>query len=161
VPSKDTTYQGFLESPLGILKLLASEKGLRSLNVVETIGPSNENEHIQFHKKQLIAYFEKREKLLAEFLDFSGHSEFDKQVWTALSQIPLGVTLSYKQLSETIGNPKAVRAVGTANGRNPILIIVPCHRVIGSNGKLTGFSAGIEKKRFLLMHEQVLPQELF
>jgi len=157
----ENLHQGFLDSPIGILKLRASEKGLTSVSVVEERGMEIGGNHVEFHKKQLKAYFYRRTALSAEHLDLSAHSEFDRSVWKALTEIPFGTTRSYKELSIAIKNPKAVRAVGTANGRNPILIIVPCHRIIGSDGSLTGFSAGIEKKRFLLKHEYVLPQELF
>lgn len=79
---------------------------------------------------------------------------FQKEVWQALRQIPCGTTISYAQLAEHIGRPKAVRAVGLANGRNPIPIVVPCHRVIGSDGSLTGYGGGMERKRWLLQHEK-------
>jgi O-6-methylguanine DNA methyltransferase len=81
---------------------------------------------------------------------------FQQQVWKALCDIPYGETRSYKQIAEAIGNPKAVRAVGMANNRNPLLIVIPCHRVIGANGKLVGYGAGIEKKEFLLKLEKSL-----
>ena len=81
---------------------------------------------------------------------------FQQQVWKVLCDIPYGETRSYKQIAEAIGNPKAVRAVGMANNRNPLLIVVPCHRVIGANGKLVGYGAGIEKKEFLLKLEKSL-----
>ena len=83
-------------------------------------------------------------------------TEFQKRVWKALLDIPYGETRSYKQIAETIGNPKAVRAVGMANNRNPLLIVVPCHRVIGANGKLVGYGAGLDKKEFLLQLEKSL-----
>ena len=78
---------------------------------------------------------------------------FQKQVWKALLEIPYGETRSYKQIAEAIGNPKAMRAVGMANNRNPLLIVVPCHRVIGANGKMVGYGEGIEMKEFLLRLE--------
>ena len=81
---------------------------------------------------------------------------FQQQVWKVLCDIPYGETRSYKQIAEAIGNPKAVRAVGMANNRNPLLIVIPCHRVIGANGKLVGYGAGIEKKEFLLKLEKSL-----
>ena len=81
---------------------------------------------------------------------------FQQQVWKALCDIPYGETRSYKQIAEAIGNPKAVRAVGMANNRNPLIIVVPCHRVVGANGKLVGYAAGIEKKEFLLKLEKSL-----
>ena len=80
-------------------------------------------------------------------------TEFQKRVWKALCDIPYGETRSYKQVAEAIGNPKAVRAVGMANHRNPLLIVVPCHRVIGADGKLVGYAAGLDKKEFLLQLE--------
>lgn len=80
-------------------------------------------------------------------------TKFQKQVWTALCEIPYGETRSYKQIAEAIGNPKAVRAVGMANNRNPLLVLVPCHRVIGSNGQLVGYAGGLGKKEFLLRLE--------
>ena len=81
---------------------------------------------------------------------------FQKQVWKALLNIPFGETRSYKQIAEAIGNPKAVRAVGMANNKNPLLIVVPCHRVIGANGKLVGYAVGLDKKEFLLKLEKSL-----
>jgi methylated-DNA-[protein]-cysteine S-methyltransferase len=83
----------------------------------------------------------------------TGGTEFQQKVWKALTTIPVGETWSYAQLAAAIGQPKAVRAVGLANGANPIPIVVPCHRVIGANGSLTGFGGGLERKRWLLRHE--------
>ena len=83
-------------------------------------------------------------------------TEFQQQVWKALCDIPHGETRSYKQIAETIGNPKAIRAVGMANNRNPLLIVIPCHRVIGANGKLVGYGAGIAMKEYLLKLEKSL-----
>ena len=79
---------------------------------------------------------------------------FQQQVWQALLQIPFGETRSYQQIANAIGNPKAVRAVGMANSRNPVAIMIPCHRVIGANGQLTGYAGGLDKKAWLLQHEQ-------
>ena len=86
---------------------------------------------------------------------------FQKKVWAALRRIPVGTTLSYGRLAQLIGEPSAVRAVGAANGANPVALIVPCHRVIGSNGTLTGYGGGLDRKRWLLEHEGVRPQTLF
>ena len=83
----------------------------------------------------------------------TGGTEFQRKVWAALTTIPVGETWSYAQLAAAIGKPKAVRAVGLANGANPIPIVVPCHRVIGANGSLTGFGGGLDRKRWLLRHE--------
>ncbi|MBO0838982.1 MAG: methylated-DNA--[protein]-cysteine S-methyltransferase, partial [Actinobacteria bacterium] len=98
---------------------------------------------------QLDAYF------AGELTEFSlplapAGTQFQRQVWAALQQIPYGQTWSYGQLAEKIGNPAAVRAVGLANGRNPIAVVIPCHRVIGADGSLTGYGGGLDRKRFLL-----------
>ena len=84
----------------------------------------------------------------------AGGTPFQRDVWRALREIPCGTTLSYGKLAERIGRPAAVRAVGMANGANPVAVVVPCHRVIGSNGSLTGYGGGIERKRWLLNHEK-------
>jgi len=83
-----------------------------------------------------------------------GGTSFQQRVWTALRKIPSGITISYSELARRIDQPKAVRAVGLANGSNPLSVVVPCHRVIGANGNLTGYGGGIERKRWLLAHEQ-------
>jgi methylated-DNA-[protein]-cysteine S-methyltransferase len=85
---------------------------------------------------------------------------FQREVWCALREIPCGTTISYATLARRIGRPNAVRAVGLANGSNPVGVVVPCHRVIGSNGSLTGYGGGIERKRWLLRHEHALPSDL-
>jgi methylated-DNA-[protein]-cysteine S-methyltransferase len=86
---------------------------------------------------------------------------FQKGVWQALRRIPGGTTISYAELAKRIGDPAAVRAVGTANGANPVAVIVPCHRVIGSNGRLTGYGGGLDRKQWLLEHEGVVSRSLF
>ncbi len=86
---------------------------------------------------------------------------FQKTVWQALRRIPCGTTISYAELAKRIGDPAAVRAVGTANGANPVAVIVPCHRVIGSNGKLIGYGGGLDRKQWLLGHEGVVSRSLF
>ena len=86
---------------------------------------------------------------------------FQKNVWQALRRIPCGTTISYAELARRIGEPAAVRAVGTANGANPVAVIVPCHRVIGSNGRLTGYGGGLNRKHWLLQHEGVVSPSLF
>lgn len=101
----------------------------------------------------LEAYFGGEIKAIDSIPCQTGGTEFQKSVWKALRTIPAGKTLSYGQLAKQIGRPKAVRAVGLANGSNPIGLVVPCHRVIGSNGTLTGYGGGLERKRWLLRHE--------
>lgn len=103
-------------------------------------------------ERQLREYFAGTRSQFTVELDFSG-TDFQKQVWQALLTIPFGETRSYSQIARQIGNPKAVRAVGAANGRNPISIIAPCHRVIGASGELTGFAGGLQAKQYLLALE--------
>ena len=103
-------------------------------------------------ERQLREYFTGTRNQFDLALDFDG-TDFQKQVWQALLTIPFGETRSYSQIAQQIGNPKAVRAVGAANGRNPISIVAPCHRVIGASGGLTGFAGGLEAKQYLLALE--------
>lgn len=98
-------------------------------------------------------YFDGEVEALAGLTVKTGGTPFQRAVWAALMQIPAGTTESYGQLAARIGSPKAVRAVGLANGANPVGVIVPCHRVVGANGKLTGYAGGLERKRWLLAHE--------
>lgn len=150
-----------MTSPVGLLTLVANEHGLAAVLWENDdpkrvrLGPLHEDtQHpvLVEVERQLRDYFGgKREKFELQ-LDFNG-TEFQKKVWEALLTIPFGETRSYAQIAEQIGNPGAVRAVGAANGKNPISIIAPCHRVIGSNGKLTGFAGGMEAKAFLLKLE--------
>ena len=150
-----------MPSPVGLLTLVANDHGLAAV-LWENDDPKRvrlsplheDTKHpvLMEAERQLRDYFAgKREKFELQ-LNFNG-TEFQRQVWQALLTIPFGETRSYAQIAEQIGNPNAVRAVGAANGKNPISIIAPCHRVIGSNGKLTGFAGGMEAKAFLLKLE--------
>lgn len=145
-------------SPVGLIKLIASDKGLAAILWENDdpkrvrLSPLSEGKNhpvLLETEKQLNDYFAKKLEEFTVKLDFVG-TDFQKKVWTALLTIPFSETRSYGQIADQIGNPKAVRAVGAANGKNPIAIIAPCHRVIGSNGKLTGFAGGLETKAFLL-----------
>jgi methylated-DNA-[protein]-cysteine S-methyltransferase len=159
---KQTTYfYKTMKSPLGVLKLIASERGLAAILWENDdpkrvrLGPLVEDKNhpvLLKTERQLNDYFAGKLKKFSLKFDFAG-TEFQKEVWQALAQIPFGETRSYGEIAREIGRPKAVRAVGTANGKNPISIIVPCHRVIGSNGKLTGFAGGLKAKAFLLKTE--------
>jgi methylated-DNA-[protein]-cysteine S-methyltransferase len=160
--NKQTTYSyKTMKSPVGRLKLVASERGLAAI-LWENDDPKrvrlaplveDKNHPVLLEaERQLNDYFAGKLKKFSLRFDFAG-TEFQKEVWRALAAIPFGETRSYGDIARQIGRPKAVRAVGAANGRNPISIIVPCHRVIGSNGKLTGFAGGLETKAFLLKTE--------
>jgi methylated-DNA-[protein]-cysteine S-methyltransferase len=153
-----------MDSPVGRIQLVASNKGLSAIlwendnprrvpleNVVE-----DENHPVLLEaEQQLKEYFTGKRRSFDLDLDFNG-TGFQKKVWQALLTIPCGETRTYAQIAEQIGNPKAVRAVGAANGKNPVSIIAPCHRVIGSSGKLTGFAGGLENKALLLNLEKAV-----
>ncbi len=151
-----------MESPVGKLKLVASDKGLVAV-LWENDRPSRvrlgelekEEAHpiLQKTERQLGEYFAGKRTEFSIALDMRG-TPFQKSVWEALLAIPFGETRSYGQLAKQLGNPQAMRAVGAANGRNPISIIVPCHRVIGWSGKLTGFAGGLATKAHLLELEE-------
>lgn len=148
------TYQ----SPLGEIALTANDEGLSALafqtgkSPITFAGLSQNAEKFSQVIEQLNEYFSGERKSFNLPLAPKG-TNFQKQVWQALTQIPCGETKSYGWIAKSINNEKAVRAVGTANGANPIALIVPCHRVIGSNGKLTGYAGGLALKAKLLMHE--------
>jgi methylated-DNA-[protein]-cysteine S-methyltransferase len=148
-------------SPVGPLKLVASGEGLAAIlwkddnprrvrlgNVVE----DETNSILLETERQIGEYFAGQRKVFTLKLAFVG-TEFQRRVWTALLTIPYGETRSYGEIAKQIGSPAAVRAVGAANGRNPISIIAPCHRVVGSTGKLTGFAGGLQVKAQLLALE--------
>ena len=149
-----------IPSPIGPLLLLASDIGLTGLYMSKNApSPQEHPDWIEDPapfkecRSQLDAYFKGRLRKFNLSLDLQG-TPFQKQVWLALTEIPYGKTLTYGEQARKIGNPNATRAVGLANGRNPVSIVVPCHRVIGANGTLTGFGGGLERKRFLLNLEQ-------
>jgi methylated-DNA-[protein]-cysteine S-methyltransferase len=152
-----------IDSPVGKLTLVASERGLRAILWEHpTRRPARLGEIIESDahpillqaERQLREYFAGRRTEFSVPLDFRG-TEFQRRVWNALLTIPFAETRSYVQIARQIGCPAAVRAVGAANGQNPIPIIAPCHRVIGSDGKLTGFAGGLENKAKLLSHEKM------
>jgi methylated-DNA-[protein]-cysteine S-methyltransferase len=162
-------YQ-FIESPLGQLLLTSDGRsalpspresltGLYLQNqkhypeITEDWRESPNLEIFRQAQEQLIAYFAHQRQSFDLPLAPRG-TEFQQQVWQQLRQISYGTAISYGTLAQQIGQPKAARAVGMANGRNPLSIIVPCHRVIASNGKLTGYAGGIDRKQWLLQHEQ-------
>lgn len=151
-----------IQSPVGKLKLVASDKGLAAIlweNDKPRRVPLEEMSEDENHpilleaEQQLEEYFTGKRNTFSVALDTRG-TRFQKSVWQALRAIPFGETRSYGQLATQLGNPRASRAVGAANGKNPVSIIVPCHRVIGSTGKLTGFAGGLERKAHLLALEE-------
>jgi methylated-DNA-[protein]-cysteine S-methyltransferase len=156
-------YYKEMDSPVGRLKIISSDNGLAAILWendnpkrirVRTYTENNTHPVLIEAEQQLKEYFEGKRNSFSLTLDPVG-TAFQKNVWNALSLIPYGETRSYSDIARQLGNIKAVRAVGAANGRNPISIIVPCHRVIGASGELTGFAGGLEAKAYLLSMEGV------
>jgi len=155
-------YFSRIESPIGSVLFLGDEDGLVALHLEKKrYGPEKpldcerNDEVFAAAREQMAAYFKGELREFDVALAAAG-TPFQKVVWRALMDIPFGETESYGALAKRIGHEGAARAVGLANGHNPIAIIVPCHRVIGSNGSLTGYGGGIERKKWLLEHEQRL-----
>ncbi len=146
-------YADHFNSPLGLVEVTASDQGVLSVQFEsQAQHPKHSNGLTNDCIHQLQAYFDGELKNFTVALEQNG-TAFQRQVWHALTEVPYGQTASYLDVAERINNPKAIRAVGSANGRNPIAIIVPCHRIIGSNGTLTGYAGGLDKKAWLLEHE--------
>ncbi len=145
-----------MDSPIGELLLLGDGEALRGLYMQEGRTAvavrrdwERSDEPFDEVRTQLAEYFEGRRTTFDLPLAMAGN-DFERRAWRALQEIPYGETISYGEQARRIGAPSAARAVGTANGRNPISIVVPCHRVIGANGSLTGYGGGLERKRTLL-----------
>jgi methylated-DNA-[protein]-cysteine S-methyltransferase len=153
-----------MDSPIGELLLVGDGEALCRLDMQQgrrpaRIGPRWERRDDAFAgvRRQLTEYFDGRRRSFDVPLALEGNS-FELRVWDALREIPYGETVSYGAIAQRIGSPDAPRAVGLANGRNPIAVIVPCHRVIGANGTLVGYGGGLERKRLLLdLEAGVLP----
>ena len=148
-----------IDSPVGKLQLVASDRGLCAVNFamgtnkIHTDAEQNDSDALLLRvEKQLAEYFAGKRKSFDIRLDMRG-TIFQLKAWQQLQKIPYGETISYGEQAKRVGDIKKARAVGMANGRNPISIIVPCHRVIGATGAMTGFGGGISTKEFLLKHE--------
>ena len=147
-------YTGYIKVPAGVIKIVCSREAVLSVSFSDTAKENDKgSEVLEEALKQMNEYFTGKRKEFDLPLYFEG-TEFQKSVWNELRKIPYGITVSYKDIAAGIKNEKAVRAVGNANNKNKIMIIVPCHRVIGKNGKLVGFAGGLDKKEFLLEHEK-------
>lgn len=149
-----------IKTPLGIATIVGDENGIASVSVLD----ENQKESdivpdvLQDCTYQLEEYFDGKRKVFSLKLNPQG-TPFQKKVWTHLKTIPYGSSISYLQLSKQLGDVKAIRAVASANGKNPLWIIVPCHRVIGSDGSLVGYAGGIGRKQWLLNHESPNKQQ--
>ncbi|CAM2005133.1 methylated-DNA--[protein]-cysteine S-methyltransferase [Acanthopleuribacter pedis] len=146
-------YEQSFDTPLGPLRVRADDAGITAVTFAEPTG-HNPNALTQAGVTQLAEYFDGTRREFTLPLAPAG-TTFQQAVWSQLNQIPFGQTCSYGDIANRLANPKAVRAVGAANGRNPIAVIVPCHRVIGANGTLTGYAGGLDRKSWLLNHEGV------
>lgn len=144
----------FLKSPLGIASIEGDEKGISRITILDNQGVTSDE--VPFNLRdcvmQLQEYFAGERKQFDLKLNPLG-TEFQQKVWKTLQQIPYGKTISYRELSLKVGDINAIRAVAAANGKNPLWIVVPCHRVIGSNGSLTSYAGGLWRKKWLLDHE--------
>ena len=141
-----------LDTPLGKMEITASDSAIKSIHFVDLVKPTRANSFTDAAKRQLDQYYQGSLEAFDLTMDPDG-TDFQKSVWQALGTIGFGKTCSYSDIAHIINNPKAVRAVGSANGKNPMTIVVPCHRIIGSNGTLTGYASGVERKAWLLNHE--------
>lgn len=151
-------YHYTYDTELGSVTFVEEDGALLAISTRDSNeGICQETALIKEAHRQLDEYLKGERKRFRLPLNPKG-TDFQKRVWKALCEIPYGETRSYKQIAETIGDPKAVRAVGMANHRNPLLIVAPCHRVIGADGKLVGYAAGIDKKAFLLQLEAKYPK---
>ena len=163
--TRSTTVFTTIDSPVGPLLLAAADDGLRAIEFHASRHPVprdpdwREGDHplLQRTREQLGEYFAGERRTFDLPLAPRG-TEFQRQTWQALATIPYGSTISYAQLASRVQRPKAMRAVGSANGRNPLPIVLPCHRVIGADGSLTGFGGGLPTKQYLLELEGALPR---
>ncbi|MBR9855043.1 MAG: methylated-DNA--[protein]-cysteine S-methyltransferase [Algicola sp.] len=147
-----------IQTPIGIAELKGDENGLVSITVLDDKKPIGTiPEVLKDAVEQLQEYFNGNRTVFNIKLNPSG-TDFQKRVWDALLEIPFGKTISYLELSKHLGDVKAIRAVASANGKNPLWIVVPCHRVIGTNGDLTGYAGGLHRKKWLLEHESPAKQ---
>lgn len=164
VMNRQTLYR-WLNSPLGPIQIAihvtpdgATLAAIEFLAEARLQHPDNLHQHplLDLAQTQLAEYFSGQRQAFTELVPFIGEhgTPFQREVWGALIKINHGDTCSYADIAKTINNPKAVRAVGAANGKNPLAIVVPCHRVIGANGTLTGYAGGLDKKQWLLTFEQ-------
>ncbi|MFW0736645.1 methylated-DNA--[protein]-cysteine S-methyltransferase [Flavobacterium sp. T12S277] len=151
----------YIHSPLGITKIVGDEEGIAVISVSD-VGTTEVSptipEVLQAAVSQLQEYFEGKRTDFDLKLNPKG-TDFQQKVWKSLLEIPFGKTVSYMDQTKKLGDVKAIRAVASANGKNPLWIVVPCHRVIGTNGSLTGYAGGLSRKKWLLEHENPSTQQ--
>ena len=150
----------YINSPLGITKITGDENGVAVISIMSEAKEISAEipESLKEAVAQLNDYLEGKRRDFTFRLNPSG-TEFQQKVWKSLLEIPYGKTMSYMDLSKKLGDVKAIRAVASANGKNPLWIVVPCHRVIGTDGSLTGYAGGLWRKKWLLEHETPTNQQ--
>jgi len=150
----------YIKTPLGVAKIIGNADGLSAITVLNSDEPLTDviPESLEDAVYQLNEYFEGKRTDFSLILNPEG-TEFQKKVWTELQNIPYGKSKSYLELAKLLGDPNATRAAASANARNPLWIVVPCHRVIGSDGSLTGYAGGLHRKQWLLNHESPVKQQ--
>lgn len=152
----------YLQSPLGVLEIKGDIEGLASVVFLDPkmeMDFSSETPSVLVNAiSQLSEYF-KGDRIKFDLKLAPEGTDFQKKVWSQLQQIPFGKTQTYQQIANQLGDPKVIRAAASANGKNPIAIIIPCHRVIGSDGSLTGYAGGLHRKKWLLEHESPVQQQ--
>ena len=149
----------YMDSPMGKIKIVGDASGIKMITFVDKLQDHDSGiipQEVKKCQQQLTEYFKGQRKTFDVKLAPEG-TDFQKEVWQALMDIPYGKTSTYAKQAVKLGDIKKIRAVGAANGKNPISIIIPCHRVIGSDGNLTGYAGGLERKAWLLKHEKSLP----
>ena len=158
---KDSLRTTYLKTPLGWIKISGTDKAILSVLFSEQENESDDVKGSELEKAttQLAEYFDGKRTTFDLNLDLGG-TTFQREVWEAVNTIPYGKTASYLTLSKLLGDTKKTRAVGSANGLNQLLIVIPCHRIIGADGSLTGYAAGLERKKWLLDHESSQPAQL-
>lgn len=149
----------YLETPVGTAEITGDENGVSVIHVLDSGMPKSDQIPAELKEavSQLAEYFAKTRSEFTFKINPKG-SDFQKRVWNELVKIPFGKTVSYMDITKKLGDVKAIRAVASANGRNPLWIVVPCHRVIGTDGSLTGYAGGLWRKKWLLSHESGSPQ---
>jgi len=145
-------YQSYLSTPIGFLRILSNGSAITEIRFMDTDGPEDPDVHTESARTQLLEYFEGRRDSFQLNLEPDG-TDFEHKVWKELLKIPNGVTTNYGKIAGDLGDKKMAQAVGAANGKNPIAVVIPCHRVVGANNNLTGYAGGLHRKEWLLKHE--------
>ncbi len=149
------TYQSYLKTPIGYLRILSNGEGITEIKFQDTDGPEDPDIHTESARTQLKEYFDGHRNQFDLPIN-SGGTKFEEDVWNELKSIPHGATTTYGTIAQKLGDKNFAQAVGSANGKNPIAVVIPCHRVIGSDNKLVGYAGGLHRKEWLLKHEGAL-----